>query len=70
MHPLTTHALAQHLLDDRQRDAATLRLVRATRDQRHVPERAWRRALGYRLIDVGVRLAASPRPERPPDWIT
>lgn len=60
MHPLVTHLAAQALLADREREAAAARLAaQARRPRVHGNLRV---ALGYRLVELGLRLAVHPAP--------
>jgi len=66
MHPLVTHMTVQALLADREREAAAARLAAEARSARR-PRTDLRTALGYRLVELGLRLAvrSAPRHSHP-----
>jgi hypothetical protein len=68
MHPEMDYLFATLLREDREREAAHQRLLAlaARRPRERVPIRARilavRRRVGYRLIEIGLRLAVTPEP--------
>ncbi|MGH8906457.1 MAG: hypothetical protein ACRD0K_08065 [Egibacteraceae bacterium] len=68
MHPELDYLYSTLLRDEREREAEQQRLVslagRLSRERRSLRDRVWaaRERLGYRLVEVGLRVALRPEP--------